>query len=879
MSTPSPQAMLVQRGDYRAPSYQIPEIILDLRLDPENTEVLAHLHFRRVAASPVAELPLNGEALELLSLQRDDQVLAEHEYRLTEDGLVLLNPPETFVLKTKVRLHPAANTALSGLYHAGGQFLTQCEAEGFRRITYMLDRPDCLARFTVTLHAPQKHCPVLLANGNCMAMGREAEGWHWARWEDPFPKPTYLFAMVAGDLAVVRDQYRTASGRDVALEIYVAERDTAACVQAMDSLKRAMRWDEEVYGREYDLDRYMIVATDSFNMGAMENKGLNIFNAKYVLASPETATDSDYQGIESVIAHEYFHNWTGNRVTLRDWFQLSLKEGLTVFRDQEFSADQNSRGVQRIGDVRRLRAAQFPEDAGPLAHPVRPEAYSEINNFYTATVYEKGAELIRMIHTLLGKAQFRQGMDLYFQRHDGHAVTIEDFLAAMEAANQRDLSGFRRWYSQAGTPVLRASGSYDPVQHSYTLTLQQETPATPGQSTKEPVPIPVRMALLNTQGQRAPLSGAVEGPDGETVLLLEQREQSWTFVNLPDPVIPSLLRGFSAPVRLESAWDDEACGFLACYDDDPFNRWESIQNLAVKALLAAVADSSVTPLPAVLRDATASILRDDALDPAFRAELLTLPSEDYIGEQMSVVAVEAIHRARDTLRQDIGARFAEKWMALYHDLAAPYQRDGLAIGRRRLRNLALSHLIASDGDSREAMALHARQQYAQADNMTDRLAAFQLLVQHPHHDAKDILLDFYRKWHGYPLVIDKWFTIQAATPRPETLHQVEHLLVHPAFDWRVPNRVRAVLGGFAANPTVFHAADGSGYAFYAEQIRRLDDINPQTAARLATPLSRWQRYDAQRQQAMRAALTMLADKAKLSRDLAEVIQRSLPVKD
>ncbi|MHB8368028.1 MAG: aminopeptidase N, partial [Acidithiobacillus sp.] len=634
-------AAVIQRGDYKAPSYRISEVALNVRLDPENTEVYARLHLQRTAPAPVTELHLDGESLELLNLQRDGQVLAESEYRQTDAGLLLLNPPEAFILESRVRIHPTANTSLSGLYHAGGQFLTQCEAEGFRRITYYLDRPDCLARFTVTLHAPQKNCPVLLANGNCMATGDEEGGWHWARWEDPYPKPAYLFAMVAGDLAVVRDQYRTASGRNVTLEIYVAERDTGACAQAMDSLKRAMRWDEEVYGREYDLDRYMIVATDSFNMGAMENKGLNIFNAKYVLASPETATDSDYQGIESVIAHEYFHNWTGNRVTLRDWFQLSLKEGLTVFRDQEFSADQNSRGVQRIGDVRRLRAAQFPEDAGPLAHPVRPDAYSEINNFYTATVYEKGAELVRMIHTLLGKVQFRKGMDLYFERHDGHAVTIEDFVAAMEDANQRDLSAFRRWYSQAGTPQLRATGSYDPARHRYTLTLHQKTPATPGQPVKEPVPIPVRMALLNTLGQRVPLNSV--GGGSETVLLLDQSEQSWVFANLPDPVIPSLLRGFSAPVRLESPLDDEARNFLARHDDDPFNRWESTQDLAVEALLAAVADLATTPLPDALRNAIEATLADRQVDPAFRAELLALPSEDYIGEQMPVVAVEAIH--------------------------------------------------------------------------------------------------------------------------------------------------------------------------------------------------------------------------------------------
>ncbi|MHB1658129.1 MAG: aminopeptidase N, partial [Acidithiobacillus sp.] len=577
-----------------------------------------------------------------------------------------------------------------------------------------------------------------------------------------------------------------------------------------------------------------------------------------------------------VIAHEYFHNWTGNRVTLRDWFQLSLKEGLTVFRDQEFSADQNSRGVQRIGDVRRLRAAQFPEDAGPLAHPVRPDAYSEINNFYTATVYEKGAELVRMMHTLLGEVPFRKGMDLYFERHDGHAVTIEDFVAAMEDANQRDLSGFRRWYGQAGTPILRATGSYDPARHSYTLTLHQETPATPGQPVKEAVPIPVRMALLNTQGQRVPLE--VVGGASETVLLLEQSEQSWNFANLPDPVIPSLLRGFSAPVRLQDPLDDDAHGFLARHDDDPFNRWESMQHLTVKALLAAVADSSVAPLPVTLRNAVAATLADRQVDPAFCAELLTLPGEDYIGEQMPVVAVEAIHRARDGMMRAIGRHFAKEWTGLYHDLAAAYQRDGLSIGRRRLRNLALGYLIASEGSSREGAILHARQQYIQADNMTDRLAAFWLLVQHRHHDAEDVILDFYQRWHEYPLVIDKWFAIQAAAPHPKTLRQVEHLLVHPAFDWRVPNRVRAVLGAFAANPTVFHAADGSGYTFFAEQIRRLDDINPQTAARLATPFSRWQRYDAPRQQGMVAALNMLAGKPGLSRDLAEVIQRSHPDK-
>ncbi|WP_075322490.1 aminopeptidase N [Acidithiobacillus albertensis] len=865
---------VIHREDYQPPLYRITEVALNVHLDPENTEVEACLHFQRLVSEPVAELHLDGESLELLSALQDGQPLAENLFRSDATGLTLLNPEPEFVLETRVRIHPAANLTLSGLYFAGGQFLTQCEAEGFRRITYYLDRPDCLAKFTVTLHASRKTCPVLLANGNCIAQGDEDNNWHWARWEDPYPKPAYLFAMVAGDLAVQRDVFVTQSGRSVTLEIYVAERDLGSCDQAMESLKRAMRWDEEVYGREYDLDRYMIVATDSFNMGAMENKGLNIFNSKYVLASPETATDTDYQGVESVIAHEYFHNWTGNRVTLRDWFQLSLKEGLTVFRDQEFSADMNSRGVQRIGDVRRLRSAQFPEDAGPLAHPVRPDAYSEINNFYTATVYEKGAELVRMIHTLLGKEGFRRGTDLYFERHDGHAVTIEDFVAAMEEANHYDLSSFRTWYSQAGTPQVKAEGSYDPASRSYTLTLQQSTPATPGQSNKEPVPVPVRMALLNTRGDKAVLdkTGATE-----KVILLEQASQSWTFEGLPDPVIPSLLRGFSAPVRLDIALDDQARSFLAGVDDDPFNRWESTQELALKSLLEGVENhKKLEVLPAALKQALSATLEQSQMDPAFRAELLTLPSEDYIGEQMPVIAVDAIHQARETLLDTIGAHFHDKWLGLYQGLAGAYERDGASIGRRRLRNMALSYLIHSDHSRHEDMTLHARQQYVQADNMTDRLAAFQLLVQHPKHDAEDILLDFYQKWQDYPLVIDKWFAIQAMAPRPDTLRHVQHLLVHPAFDWKVPNRVRAVLGAFSMNPTLFHAADGSGYAFFAEQIRRLDDINPQTAARLATPLSRWQRYDKVRQQGMMNALQLLAAKTNLSRDLAEVIQRSYP---
>ena len=869
----SPAPLVIHREDYRPPRFVVDAVDLDIQLDPELTQVRARLHLRRQSEADDQPLRLCGEGLALLEIRQDGQTLPKDQYRLEEGALLLLHPPRDFVLETLVQIRPIANTALSGLYFANGHFITQCEAEGFRRITYYLDRPDVLARFGVTLHAEQGPYPVLLANGNRIAAGQEAHGRHWVRWEDPFPKPCYLFALVAGDLGCVRDHFRTASGREVALEIYVEAHHLDACAQAMDALQRAMAWDERVYGREYDLDRYMIVATDTFNMGAMENKGLNIFNSKYVLARPETATDTDYQGIESVIAHEYFHNWTGNRVTLRDWFQLSLKEGLTVFRDQEFSADENSRGVQRIGDVRRLRAAQFPEDAGPLAHPVRPDAYIEINNFYTATVYEKGAEVVRMIHTVLGAAAFRQGMDLYFARHDGQAVTIEDFLAAMEGATGRDLAAFRLWYSQAGTPVVHAAGRYDPAQRRYSLTLRQETAPTPGQPEKRPLPIPVRMALFSPAGQAMPLRGQEEdgAGDRERILMLDTAEQTWIFTEVSEPPIPSLLRGFSAPVRLEMGFGDAQRAFLASHDDDPFNRWEAMQGLALQALLAAIDQShGAGVLPELLHGALAAVLSDAQMDPAYRAELLTLPSEDYVGEQMAVIDVDGIHCAREALRRAMGSAFGEQWAADYESLAFPYSRDGVSSGRRRLRNLALAYLLASDASYLD----RTRQQYRQADNMTDHLAAFSLLVHQPDADVSDILADFYQRWQQHPLVIDKWFAIQASAPRPDTLAKAQALLQHPAFDWRTPNRVRALLGSLGANATVFHAADGSGYAFLAAQIRHLDELNPQIAARLATPLSRWQRYDAQRQGLMRQALEDLAGKANLSRDLGEVLEKS-----
>ncbi|MBU2753835.1 aminopeptidase N [Acidithiobacillus sp. CV18-2] len=860
--------LLVQRQNYRSPDFAIDTVELEIFLRPQDTEVRSRLTLQRLNPS-AKDLLLDGEGLELLSLSLDGKDLSSDRHSREAGKLRVKDVPEHFVLESRVRIQPEANTALSGLYYADEVFLTQCEAEGFRRITWFLDRPDVLARFTVTLHAPKVSCPILLSNGNCVATGDADNGWHWARWEDPFPKPCYLFAAVGGSFHVARDRYRTGSGREIGLELYVAERDRDACEQALQSLQKAMAWDEKVYGREYDLDRYLIVATDSFNMGAMENKGLNIFNSKYVLASPETATDADYQGIESVIAHEYFHNWTGNRVTLRDWFQLSLKEGLTVFRDQEFSADMNSRGVQRIGDVRRLRAAQFAEDASALAHPVRPESYKEINNFYTATVYEKGAEVIRMMHTLLGVEGFRAGTDLYFQRHDGQAVRIEELLDALATGSGRDLSGFLRWYSQAGTPRLKADGHFAAQSGRYHLRLQQHTPVTPGQEEKLPVPIPVRLAFFHEDGTPARL------PDGqeETVLLLEEASGEWTFGPFAKPVLPSLLRGFSAPVLLERGDAEAADCFLAQHDDDPFNRWDSLQRLAQKTLLASIANPGRSVLGPELQAAFAAALSRPLDDPAFSAELLSLPTEESIGQQMDPIDVDGIHTQREALRRALGDTFAEDWRRLYHDLAAPYRRDGRAMGSRRLRNLALYYAMSS-AQAEETQGW-AERQYRSADNMTDRLAALQLLAFSPDYDAMPLLNDFYQRWQSHPLIIDRWFSLQLGRAVPETLQRAQELLQHPAFSWRVPNRVRAVLSAFAANLPVFHARDGSGYHFYGEQIRHLDDLNPQTAARLATVFSRWSRYDEAHQRQMRTVMEELLGKDRLSRDLGEILERSL----
>ncbi|PWC30194.1 aminopeptidase N [Teichococcus aestuarii] len=860
---PSPPPT-IRREDYRPPAFLVEQVDLHIALHPTATRVRARLALRRNPAAPATPaLELDGEALTLLSAALDGAPLAaDRLHHLPGGGLRIDGMPDSAVLETEVEISPEANSELSGLYLSGGNYFTQCEAEGFRRITYFPDRPDVMARYTTTLEADRATCPVLLSNGNPDGAGELPDGRHWARWSDPHPKPSYLFAVVAGDLVAVRDRFTTRSGRAVALAIYVRRGDEDACGHAMDSLKRSMAWDEATYGLEYDLDVFNIAAVSDFNMGAMENKGLNVFNTKYILARPETATDADYEGIETVVAHEYFHNWTGNRVTCRDWFQLSLKEGLTVFRDQHFSADQGSAAVKRLADVRRLRSAQFPEDAGPMAHPVRPDSYVEINNFYTATVYQKGAEVVRMMRALIGEANFRRGMDLYIARHDNQAVTIEDFVRAMQDASGVDLSRFSRWYAQAGTPELRVWEAFEAGR--YTLTLSQSTPPTPGQPDKQPVPIPVAMGLI--------------GPDGAALaepqmLLLEETEQTYVFEGLPAKPVPSLLRGFSAPVKL-SGLTLEQLGFLAAHDTDAFVRWESSQQYATAAMLemvAALRSQKPLELPEGLAAITAALLDRAMEDPAFAAEALALPSEEFIADQMAVADPEAIHAVRHFLRGALGRRFAARFAALHGDLAesGPYRIDGAAIGRRALRNAALAYLGAAGETAR------AEAQFAAATNMTDSLAALRVLADSDSPAREAALAAFHARWKDEPLVLDKWFMIQAMSPRTGAA-AAEALSHHPDFDLRNPNRVRALVGAFAAgNPAAFHAASGEGYRFLADMVIALDAVNTQVAARMVSPLGPWKRQDAARGAMMRAALERIAARPGLSKGTYEKVSKSL----
>jgi len=847
-----------RRADYRPPEWLAPEIKLDFALGAERTLVRSALSVERSGAHD-APLRLDGEGLKLLELTVDG---AEHAHSYEGDVLTVPLSGDRATVETLVEISPRANTQLMGLYESGGNLCTQCEAEGFRRITFFPDRPDVLSRFSVRMEADKEPYAVLLSNGDPVGSGDLEGGRHWAEWRDPFPKPSYLFALVAGDLVANRDTFVTRSGRAIQLGIWVREADLPRTGHAMASLKTAMAWDERVYGREYDLEMFNIVAVSDFNFGAMENKGLNIFNSRYVLADAETATDADFDAIAGVVAHEYFHNWSGNRVTCRDWFQLSLKEGFTVFRDQSFSADQGSAAVKRIEDVRALRATQFQEDAGPLAHPVRPDSYMEIANFYTATVYNKGAELIRMMHTLLGPDKFRAGTDLYFDRHDGEAVTCEDFVRAMEEASGEDLSRLRLWYGQAGTPLVRASLAHEPGTGRARLRLEQKVPPTPGQPDKQPMPIPLRIALFGE---------ATGAKHADRLVVLEEARQEIVFDGIGERPLLSINRDFSAPVIVVTDRKAADLAFLSAYDDDPFARYEAMQQLMLDTLLAAVAGGGEDHKPVV--EAVRETLADEALDPAFIAEAVLLPTEAYVGDHMKVVDPEAIRAARDTLREALGRELEPMWRAAYAATSANrFELSPAAKGARRLRTVALGYLMAAEAEDAAALAMR---QFDEADNMTDRQGALGTLANSDAPERVRALASFYEKYRADPLVLDKWFMAQAFSTRDDTLDAVAALAGHPDFTLANPNRLRSLVGAFSGNQRAFHDASGRGYAFLAGMILAVDRLNPQTAAKLVPPLGRWRRFDAGRAALMKAELARILAAPGLSKDVFEQASKSL----
>jgi len=874
-ATPKP----IRLADYTPPAYTIETADLRFDLDPATTRVTATLRVRRHAGAPGDPLVLNGEHLDLISVAIDGDELGPDAYHTDERTLTIPEAPEAFELTVVTETHPKDNTALEGLYQSSGNFCTQCEAEGFRRITYFLDRPDVMATYSTTIFADKNDYPVLLSNGNPVDSGDLEGGQHWARWEDPYPKPCYLFALVAGDLACHEDAFTTASGREVTLRIYTEPHNEGKTDHAMASLKKAMRWDEETFDLEYDLDLFQIVSVDDFNMGAMENKGLNVFNSKLVLANPDTATDADFQAIEAVISHEYFHNWTGNRITCRDWFQLSLKEGLTVFRDQQFSSDMGSAPVKRIDDVRMLRTQQFPEDNGPMAHPVRPDSYIKIDNFYTLTVYEKGAEVIRMMHTLLGADGFRKGMDLYFQRHDGQAVTCDDFAAAMSDANGRDLTQFKRWYSQAGTPHLKVEEAYDEEASEYYLTVRQHTPATQGQDHKEPVVIPLRMGLIGRDGEPVRVNLAHrETTECECVLEITEEEQTFVFEDVPERPVASLLRGFSAPVILERELDDETLRFQMAHDSDAFNRWDAGQTLVRRRVIAFMADldNGVDPkLPKDDAEAFRKVLNSEDLDDALKAEALTLPSAEAIGEDLAIIEPDKFVSARDSLVRQLADALEQDFAGTYRLRAndQQYTLDAAAIGRRRLKNLCLGYLGWLDKDD---YVQHAIDQINVARNMTDVIAGLRVLTHLDRPEREEELEAFYEKWKDDPLVTDKWLALQATAKRDNVIEDVKRLMEHPAFSRRNPNRIRSLIGAFAmGNFEGFHRADGEGYKLLADFVIELDPINPQIASRLVQAMIRWRRFDKPRQGMLMEQLQRVIAVKGCSENTYEVVTRAL----
>ncbi len=891
----------VRLEDYRPPPFLVDRIDLDIELSAAESLVTSTLAVRRAPDTPPDEaLVLDGTDLELVDVAYEGRTLSANEYGFDEDGGLVLppsffdrergdagpaDPYAPFSLRVRTRVFPERNTGYKGLYASNGILCTQCEAEDFRRITFYPDRPDVLARFTTTLHARQSDFPVLLSNGNLVASGESEDGRHWVRWEDPFPKPSYLFAIVAGDLACVERVHTTGSGREVQLRIYTEAHNIERCDHAMDALQKSMRWDEETYGLECDLDLYMIVAVDHFNMGAMENKGLNVFNSRFVLADPQSATDSDYANIETVISHEYFHNWTGNRVTCRDWFQLSLKEGLTVFRDQQFTAAMGSAAVKRIRDARFIRDHQFREDSGPDAHPVRPDAYEAIDNFYTATVYFKGAEVIRMMHTLLGADGFRRGMDRYFERHDGQAVTTDDFVAAMEDATGTDLGQFRRWYVQAGTPVLRIEREYDPERRTLDLRVEQWIPETAGGERAKPMHIPLALGLLGPEGEiltpdRTGTSARV-AEHGTLMLDLRNRREEFRLDGIDAPPFVSALRGFSAPVKLQVERSDEELATLLAHDPDPYARWDAGQQLALARLDRLIAAGGAfadgtPPADAPFVEALRAVLRGPAIDGALAAELLTLPSEAYLAERMERIDVEAIHRARQALRRALGEALSDDFDAVRRRLLAdalPYRFDTEGAARRALANVCLAYLAATGSAAARAQCLD---HFQSADNMTDVVGALGALADIDCEERTETHARFEERWRNDPLAMDKWFSLQATSALPDTLHRVTNLLSHPVFDLENPNRVRALVYAFCVgNPARFHAADGAGYRFWVERMREIDPLNPEVAARLAGALTHFRRYDDARREGMAAAMEEVLALPKLSKNTREILTRAL----
>lgn len=877
MSMKEANPKVIYLKEYSQPAYWISSVELTFELNEEFTKVYSCLNIKRnqlhAGNSP---LVLNGEELKLESIKLDGQPVETSEYEITDTELSLFSVPEEFKLEITTLIKPQENTSLEGLYKSSGNFCTQCEAEGFRKITYYLDRPDVMACFTTTVIADRKKYPVLLSNGNPVDAGDFDDGRHWVKWEDPFKKPCYLFALVAGDLAHIEDKFTTRSGREIQLKIYVQAHNIDQCDHAMQSLKKSMLWDETTFGREYDLDVYNIVAVDDFNMGAMENKGLNIFNSKYVLAKKETATDSDFINIEGVIGHEYFHNWSGNRVTCRDWFQLTLKEGLTVFRDQQFTSDMNAATPKRIDDVNVLRTSQFAEDAGPMAHPIQPDSYIEINNFYTVTVYNKGAEIIRMIHTLLGVDGFRKGMDMYFDRHDGQAVTTEDFIKAMEDANNIELAQFRNWYKQAGTPLVYIEEYYDQSESRYSLKLKQETRSTPGQNVKQPFDIPVTVCLLDRKGNEIK-SKYLNTANESHVLRLTEQQQEFIFHDVTEKPVLSAFRNFSAPVKIHFPRPDEELAFCMSNDSDEFNCWDAGQQLASRIITTLIdnvhADTDLI-LPDYFVEAFRQTLSNEQLDRALKARALTLPSHAYIAEMMDVIDVDAIHASREFIVKNLSELLRSDWIATYeNNLSGTFELTPDAMGKRFLKNTAMAYLMGKSNTDIENTAL---QQFKQATNMTDQQAAFRELVHTDSQHSDDVIERFYKQWHKDPLVMDKWFTIQATAPLPGTVDRVEQLFTHRDFDIKNPNRVRALLGAFcAANPVCFHTVSGKGYALLGQYVEKLDSLNPQIAARLTIPMTRWKRYDRKRQELMKNELERLARIPHLSRDVYEVVTKSL----